>query len=143
MTIFSVFKVAFSVRIVKQYLHLNTNKTLHFNSATLDKFSCNLYWPLRIGHLHDGVILLLQPESFRVLLSCANEGFCYLILAGITKFKNERKNVRDSGPSSKMTPLCKWPTALWDRFVRRNFTQSPTSQKIALINLQYGSRKRG
>ena len=24
------------------------------------------------GHLHDGVILLLQPESFRVLLSCAN-----------------------------------------------------------------------
>ena len=25
-----------------------------------------------IGHLHDGVILLLQPESFRVLLSCAN-----------------------------------------------------------------------
>ena len=55
---------------MKKYLHLNTNKTLHFNSATLDKFSCNLYWPLRI--------------------------------------------------------------ALWDRFVGRNFTQSPTSQKIPL-----------
>ena len=24
------------------------------------------------GHLHDGVILLLQTESFRFLLSCAN-----------------------------------------------------------------------
>jgi len=62
-----------------------------------------------IGHLHDGVILLLQPESFRVLLSRANLGFYYLILAGITKFKYERKNVRDSIPSSKMTASCKWP----------------------------------
>ena len=25
-----------------------------------------------IGHLHDDVILLLRPESFRTLLSCAN-----------------------------------------------------------------------
>ena len=25
-----------------------------------------------IGHLHDDVILLLRPESFRVLFSCAN-----------------------------------------------------------------------
>ena len=30
-------------------------------------------------------------------------------LSGITKFKYERKNVRDSGRSSKMTPSCKWP----------------------------------
>ena len=30
------------------------------------------YLSIAIGHLHDGVILLLQPESFRVLLSCAN-----------------------------------------------------------------------
>ena len=60
------------------------------------------------------VILLLQPESFRVLLSCANQGFCYLILGGITKFKYERKNVKDSGRISKMTPSCKWP-------IRRGF----------------------
>ena len=60
------------------------------------------------------VILLLQPESFRVLLSCANQGVCYLILAGITKFKYERKNVKDSGHTSKMTPSCKWP-------IRRGF----------------------
>ena len=25
-----------------------------------------------IDHLHDGAILLLRPETFRVLLSCAN-----------------------------------------------------------------------
>ena len=29
--------------------------------------------------------------------------------AGITKFKYERKNEKDSGRSSKMTPSCKWP----------------------------------
>ena len=40
-----------------------------------------------IGRLHDDVILPLRPESFRVLLSCANLGFCYRI----TKFKYERK----------------------------------------------------
>ena len=31
--------------------------------------------------------------------------------AGITKFKFERKNEKDSGRSSKMTPSCKWPIA--------------------------------
>ena len=31
--------------------------------------------------------------------------------AGITKFKYERKNEKDSGRSSKMTPYCKWPIA--------------------------------
>ena len=34
--------------------------------------------------------------------------FCHLNLAGITKFKYEKKNEKDSGRSSKMTPLCKW-----------------------------------
>ena len=40
-----------------------------------------------IGHLHDDVILLLQPEPFKVLLSCVNTGFCFVNLAGVTKFK--------------------------------------------------------
>ena len=33
-----------------------------------------MVWPRKavIGHLHDDVILLLRPESFRGLLSCAN-----------------------------------------------------------------------
>ena len=44
-----------------------------------------------------------------MFLSCANYGFCHLNLAGITKFKYERKNEKDSGRSSKMTPSCKWP----------------------------------
>ena len=46
----------------------------------------------RVGRLHDDVILLQRPESFRGLLSCANYGFCYSKLAGITKFEHERKN---------------------------------------------------
>ena len=39
-------------------------------------------------------------------------GFCVLVqisLAGITKFEYERKNKKDSGRSSKITPSCKWP----------------------------------
>ena len=47
-----------------------------------------------IGYLHNRVTLLLGPESFRVLLSCANWGFCYLNLTGASKFKYEKKNER-------------------------------------------------
>ena len=43
------------------------------------------------------------------LLSCANNGFCYLNLAEITKFKCERKNEKSSARCSKMMPSCKWP----------------------------------
>ena len=53
-----------------------------------------------IGHLHDDVILLPRPESFRTLLSCTNWGFCYRNLPGITKLKYERKNEKDSGRNS-------------------------------------------
>ena len=52
-----------------------------------------------IGHLHNDIILLLRPESFGVLLSCANWDFCYLNLTGMTKFKYERKNEKNSGRS--------------------------------------------
>ena len=44
-----------------------------------------------IGHLHDYAILLPRPESFKVLFSHANWVFCYFNLAGISKFKYERK----------------------------------------------------
>ena len=60
-----------------------------------------------IGHLHDDVILLLQPEPCKVLLSCVNKGFCFVNLAGITKFKYERRNGKDSGRSSKMRTMFK------------------------------------
>ena len=62
-----------------------------------------------MGHLHDGIILLLRPESFGFLLSCANYHICYLNLIGITKFKCEMKNEKNPGRSSKITPSCKWP----------------------------------
>ena len=66
----------------------------------------NLY--KTIGHLHDGVILLLWQGSCRVLLSCDNYGFCYLNFNGATKFKYEKKTEKNSGRSSKATPSCKW-----------------------------------
>ena len=59
--------------------------------------SCAGNW-VRRGDLHDDVLwLILLQESFRVLLSYANYGHCYLNLAGIVKFKYERKNKMDSG----------------------------------------------
>jgi len=57
------------------------------------------------------------------LLSCANKGFRYLKLTGITKFKYEFKRINEmdsggggggggssssSSSSGKMTPSCKW-----------------------------------
>ena len=39
----------------------------------------------------------------------SNYGFYHLNLAGITKFKYEKKNEKDSGRSGKMKPSCKWP----------------------------------
>ena len=48
-----------------------------------------------------------DQDPSRLLLSCANEGFCYLNLTGATKFKYEKKNEKNSGRSSKMTPSCK------------------------------------
>ena len=60
-----------------------------------------------IGHMRDDVILLLQPEPFKVLLSCVNKGFSFVNSAGITKFKYERRNGKDSGRSSKMRTMFK------------------------------------
>ena len=31
----------------------------------------------KMGHLHDDVSVLLRAESYKGLLSCANQGFCY------------------------------------------------------------------
>ena len=55
-----------------------------------------------IGHLHDDVILLLRPESFRILLSCAILGgprvqiraFVFETSLGFTKLEYKRKNDR-------------------------------------------------
>ena len=59
-------------------------------------------------HLHDGVILLLRPESFTFFLSYLN----LVIPVRFTKHKHlfaqESKTLKDSCRSSKMTPSCKW-----------------------------------
>ena len=95
---------------IKNIFYSHANKT-HFQKKDFaHRNSEKDYSSLSIGHLHDDVILLLRPESFRGLLSCANLGFRHWNLAGITKFEYERKNEKDSGRSSKMTSSCKWPT---------------------------------
>ena len=60
-----------------------------------------------MGHLHNDIIYYYDQNP---------SGFCFLVqitafvinLAGITKFNYEKKNEKDSGHSSKMTPSCKW-----------------------------------
>ena len=60
-------------------------------------------------HLHDGVILLLRPESFTFFLSYLN----LVIPVRFTKQKHllaqEGKTLKDWRRSSKMTPSCTWP----------------------------------
>ena len=68
------------------------------------KTSRTVFRDISSGLSHDDVIISLRPESFDILRSCANQGFWNLNLAGITKFKNERKVEKDFGPRSKMTP---------------------------------------
>ena len=50
-----------------------------------------------LGHLHNTIILLqlhiLWPESFRVFLSCANYGFCFWDLTGITHLNTKGKMI--------------------------------------------------
>ena len=58
-----------------------------------------------MGHLYDDFTpstRILQGFAFLCKL-----GLFYLNLAGIDKSKYERKNEKDSGPSSKMTPSYK------------------------------------
>ena len=52
--------------------------------------------------MHDDLILLLRPESSRVLVSCANEKLCHLNLPGISKLRYERKNEKRCGRSSRI-----------------------------------------
>ena len=93
----------------------SSNKIIKLRQASSDPRqakceSCLLKEQPGKGHHHDDIILLLLPESFRAVLSYANYSFCYINPTGIiSKFKYERKNEMNSGPSSKKTSLCKWP----------------------------------
>ena len=53
-----------------------------------------------IGHLHDGVILLLRPESFSFFLSYLNFVLCEVWIT---------KALISTSRSSKMMSSCKWP----------------------------------
>ena len=65
-----------------------------------------------MGLLHDDVILLQLPESFTLLFSCENQGFCFLNPGGIDKFKCESKHEMNSGSQcSQMSSSCKWSGA--------------------------------
>ena len=65
----------------------------------------------KIGHLHDGVILLLWPESFSFFFSYLN-----LVIQARFKwqklsFAQERKTLKDSGRSSKWRHRANGPFA--------------------------------
>ena len=64
---------------------------------------------LTIGHLHDGVILLLRPESFSFFLSNLNLVIPVRVKQQKSQFAQESKTLKDSGHSSKMTSSCKCP----------------------------------
>ena len=73
--------------------------------------SAAILWRLQdddfsIGHLHDGVILLLRPQRFSFFLSYLN-----LEIPGRFRWQNfsfaqESKTLEDSGRSSKMRSSC-------------------------------------
>ena len=60
--------------------------------------------PFALRHHFTITTRILQDFAF-----LCKWGLCYSNLTGITKFKYERKNEKDSGRSSKITPSCKWP----------------------------------
>ena len=60
-------------------------------------------------HLHDGVILLLRPESFTFFLSYLNLVIPVRFKQQKYLFVQESKTLNDSCRSSIMTPSCKWP----------------------------------
>ena len=64
---------------------------------------------LAIGHLHDGIILLLRPESFSFFLSYLNLVIPVRVKQQKSRFAQESKTLKDSGRSSKMTSSCKCP----------------------------------
>ena len=59
--------------------------------------------------MHDDIILLVRPESFMVLLSCANQAFAIQTSLGLQNLNMRGKKEKHSGRGSKMTPSCKWP----------------------------------
>ena len=118
-----------SKKLQELLLHYK-NKVLIFLRFMFTNCPAMMSQNCSIDHLHVDVILL-QPKSFRGLLSCVNQTLCYINLAGATKFEYERKNEKDSGRSSKMTPLCKWP-------IKMPFTNQALRSLFHMQNISCG-----
>ena len=78
-----------------------------------------------------------NPSGFSFLVQII--ALCYLNLAGITKFKCERKNEINSGRSSKKTPSCKMAYSgpqvlyqIWDFSIRLASLESIFSGKLTV-----------
>ena len=62
-------------RVVQNWFQDNPGFVRNVNlemKSVKSKFRLICYILSTIGHLHYDIILLLRPDSFRVLLSCAN-----------------------------------------------------------------------
>ena len=85
-----------------------------------------------MGHLHNDIIYYYDQNP---------SGFCFLVqitafvinLAGITKFNYEKKNEKDSGHSSKMTPSCKWPIIEIAMLLSKTTTEQEQLQALVEI----------
>ena len=94
------------IKIRKKSLFITTVCVLFFiklKQAVSNVFSSHTFsLVIFVYSMHDDLILLLRPESSRVLLSCANGKFCHLNLPGISKLRYERKNEKRCGRSSRI-----------------------------------------
>ena len=61
--------------------------SVYFVSVSHKKFRNNCRIPGHFEQLCDDVILLQLPESFSLLFSCENKGYCFLNLSRIDKIK--------------------------------------------------------
>ena len=75
---------------------------------------------LAIGHLHDGVILLLLPESFSFFLSYLNLVIPVRVKQQKSQFAQESKTLKDSGRSSKNDVIVQMPYSLCSSVLVRN-----------------------
>ena len=84
-----------------------------------------------IDHLHVDIILLSTTKILQGIAFLCKLDLLYLNLAEATKFEYERKNEKDSGRSSKMTPLCKWP-------IKMPFTNQALRSLFHMQNISCG-----
>ena len=84
------------------------NKVLFFFRFMFTNCPAMMSQNCSIDHLHVDIILLSTTKILQgIAFLCKLDLLLLINLAGATKFEYERKNEKDSGRSSTMTPLCK------------------------------------